>query len=352
MEGNGSAVNAVAPPPPGLKGSFILGIDRRKFLALGAGAAAAAGLTVAASGTPASAETRCGPVPSSAELAASLPGGFTSRFAVANGIRQHYVIGGRGAPLVLLHGWPEMWWEYRKVMPALAKRYRVIAVDLRGGGDTETPASGFDKKTMARDIRELIRVLGYKSVNIAGHDIGSMVAYSFAANHPDATRKVAMLDVMHPDESYYEFRMLKAPGQPFFPWWFAFNQVSQLPEQLVSGRARFLIDWMFDNLLVNQAAVNDFTRSVYAAAYNRPEGIRGGNGWYATFVQDIADLATYAKVTAPILGMANSLFFPNMAAVLPTRATNVTLREVANTGHYFLEEQPQAVIDEFTAFFG
>jgi pimeloyl-ACP methyl ester carboxylesterase len=329
-----------------------LGIDRRKFLALGAGAAAAAGLTVAASGAPAGAETITGSVPSSEELARSLPGGFTSRYAVANGIRQHYVIGGRGEPLVLLHGWPETWWEYHKVMPALAKRYRVIAVDLRGGGDTDTPASGFDKKTMARDIRELIRVLGYSSVNIAGHDIGSMVAYSFAANHPEATRKVAMLDVMHPDESYYEFRMLRAPGQPFFPWWFAFNQVPQLPEQLVSGRSRFLIDWMFDNLLLNQAAVTDFDRSVYAAAYNQPEGIRGGNGWYATFVQDIADMATYSPVNAPILGMVNSLFYPNMAAVLPTQGTNVTVHEVTNTGHYFVEEQPQVVIDELTAFFG
>jgi len=344
-----------------------VGIDRRKFLALGAGTAAAAGLTVAVPGGSAGAETlykqkgrrgqqgqddQGGSAPSSAELARSLGAGFSSRFAVANGIRQHYVIGGKGEPLVLLHGWPETWWEYHKVMPALAQRYRVIAVDLRGGGDTDTPASGFDKKTMARDIRELIRVLGYSSVNIAGHDIGSMVAYSFAANHPEATRKVAMLDVTHPDPSYYEFRMLRAPGQPFFPWWFAFNQVPGLPEQLVSGRARYLIDWMFNNLLLNQAAVNDFDRSVYAAAYNCPEGIRGGNGWYATFVQDIADLATYSPVNAPILGLVNSLFYPNMAAVLPTQGTNVTVHEVTNTGHYFVEERPQVVIDEFTAFFG
>lgn len=329
-----------------------MAIDRRKFLALGAGAAAAGGLTVAGSGTPASAEGLHRGRLSSAKLARSLPGDFTSRFAEANGIRQHYVIGGHGAPLVLLHGWPETWWEYRKVMPALAKHYRVIAVDLRGGGDTETPASGFDKKTMARDIYELIRVLGYSSVNITGHDIGSMVAYSFAVNHPEATRKVAMLDVTHPDPSYFEFRMLKAPGQPFFPWWFAFNQVAQLPEQLVSGRARFLIDWMFDNLLLNKAAVNDFDRSVYAAAYNQPEGIRGGNGWYATFVQDIADLATYPKATAPILGLSNSLFYPNMAAVLPTQGTNVTVREVTDTGHYFVEERPKFVIDQLTEFFG
>ena len=105
---------------------------------------------------------------------------------------------------------------------------------------------------------------------------------------------------------------------------------------------------MFDNLLVNQAAINAFDRSIYTAAYNRPEGIGGGNGWYATFVQDIADGATYGKVKAPILGLVNSLFYPNMAAVLPTRGTDVTVHEVTNTGHYFVEERPQVVIDEFT----
>jgi pimeloyl-ACP methyl ester carboxylesterase len=346
--------HAEPSPTPRVERSVELGIDRRKLMALGAGTAAAAagaGLGAAVSGGSVSAAAASA-VPSSADLARSLSGGFSSRFAVANGIRQHYVIGGRGEPLVLLHGWPQMWWEYHKIMPALAQRYRVIAVDLRGGGDTDTPASGFDKKTMARDIRELIRVLGFSSVNIAGHDIGSMVAYSFAANHPEATRKVALLDVLHPNPSYFDFRLLKAPGQPFYPWWFAFNQVPELPEQLVSGRSRILVDWMFDNLLVNRAAINDFDRSVYAAAYSRPEGIRGGNGWYQTFVQDIADLATYAPITPPVLGMAHDLFFPGMAAQLPTMATNVTLRQVANTGHYFVEEQPQAVINEFTAFFG
>ncbi len=339
-----------------------MGIDRRKFLALGAGTAAAAGLTVAVPGGIAGAETIHGrqdkhgkegwAAPSSSDLARSLPGGFSSRFATANGIRQHYVIGGKGEPLVLLHGWPETWWMYHKIMPALAKRYRVIAVDLRGGGDTDTPASGYDKKTMARDIRELIRVLGYSSVNIAGHDIGSMVAYSFAVNHPDATRKVAMLDVTHPDESYYEFRLLPAPGQPFFPWWFAFNQVAVLPEQLVAGRARYLVDWMFDHLLVNQAAVTDFDRAVYTAAYNCPEGIRGGNGWYQAFAQDIIDNASYGKVTAPILCLVNSLFYPSTAATLPSRGTDVTVHEMKNTGHYFVEEQPQVTLNELTAFFG
>ena len=152
-----------------------MNLNRRKVLTLSAGAAA-----MAATSGPGLASAE----PTGDRRGPSLPG-FRDAFARVNGTTLHYVVGGRGEPLILLPGWPQTWWEYRKVMPALAGRYRVIAVDLRGMGDSDKPASGFDKKTMARDIAALARQLGYDSVNIAGHDIGSMVAYSFAVNHPD-----------------------------------------------------------------------------------------------------------------------------------------------------------------------
>ena len=115
-----------------------------------------------------------------------------------NGTRIHYVEGGKGTPVLLLPGWPQTWWEFRKIMPELAKRHRVIAVDLRGMGGSAKPGLGYDKKNMAKDIHELTQALGYKQVNIAGHDIGAMVAYSFAANYPDVTLKICLIDVAHP----------------------------------------------------------------------------------------------------------------------------------------------------------
>ncbi|MEH1099615.1 alpha/beta fold hydrolase [Micromonospora sp. CPCC 205561] len=325
-------------------------MNRRNLIALGAGAVAATATGTAAQAAP---STDGAPAaPSAAALAASLPGGFASRYAEVNGVRLHYVAGGRGEPLFLLHGWPETWWEYHKVMPALATRYRVIAVDLRGAGGSSKPASGYDKKTMAGDIAALAAKLGYAQVNVAGHDMGAMVAYSLAANHPGVVKKIALLDVAHPNSGYYEFRMLPVPGAPFHPWWFAFNQVAQLPEQLVTGRSRFLIDWMFDNLLVNQGAVNELDRSIYALAYSTPDAIRGGNGWYKALGQDIADNETYAPVTLPVLGIAHDVFYPSFAATLSAQATNVQLVQIANTGHYFVEEQPQVVIQHLTSFFG
>src|SRR5919201_3349132 len=168
------------------------------------------------------------------DLVRSLPGDFRNESADATARRLHYVIGGEGAPLVLLPGWPRTWWEYHKVLPSLAARYRVIAVDIRGMGGSAKPEGGYDKKNMARDIRELARHLGYDAIDIAGSDIGAMVAYSFAANHPDAAGKIALLDVAHPNESFTRFTLVPEPGTQVDPgdpratpllWWFAFNQV-------------------------------------------------------------------------------------------------------------------------------
>ena len=180
---------------------------------------------------------------SDAALVKTLPG-FSNNSATVNGVKLHYVIGGEGPPLVLLPGWPETWWSYHKVMPELAKHYRVISVDMRGMGASDKPAEGFDKKTMAKDISELVKTLGYKSVNIVGHDIGAMVAFSFASNHPQQTEKLVLLDVGHPSAGYMKLPMLPSPGSfndkadedNVYLWWFAFHQVKGLPEQLMEGR--------------------------------------------------------------------------------------------------------------------
>jgi len=161
-------------------------------------------------------------------------------------------------------------------VPALARQHRVIAVDLRGMGGSDKPESGYDKKTMARDVYELVRALGHERVGIAGEDIGSMVAFSFAANHPDATSKLALWEPGHPAESFRTFTMLPSPGMPHL-WWFA-NQVDELPEKLLAGRFRLVIDHLID-LSGNPASISEHDRAVYAAAYDEPGAVRASNGW-------------------------------------------------------------------------
>ena len=293
-----------------------------------------------------------------AALVRSLPG-FENGYATVNGTRLHYVAGGKGQPLILLPGWPETWWEFHLIMPTLAARYRVIAVDLRGMGGSAKPQIGYDKKNMAEDIYQLVRLLGYDKVNVAGHDIGSMVAFSFAANHPEATLKLALLDVPHPDEFFSEIRMLPEPGKfgakiddehPGYPWWFAFHQVKGLPERVLEGRFQIYQDFLIDYLLKDSKSIGPRDRAIYAAAYSSPDAIRAGDAWYQTFPQDIVDSKTYKKLEMPVLGLGSTGYGWLQAAVTP-KATNFRLVKIENSGHFMQEEQPEVVAQLLIEFF-
>ncbi len=322
-------------------GARNMELNRRRVFALGAGAALAASTGVAAADT-----TK---VVRAAEP--DLPG-FRHNYAQVNGIRMHYVTGGHGDPLVLLPGWPQTWWLYNKIMPALAAKFRVIAVDLRGQGGSDKPQTGFDKKTMATDVHELVKRLGYDKVNVVGHDLGSMAAFSFAANFPGTTKKVAFMDVLHPDEGFYQIPLLPRPGSGFNIWWFAFNQVQQLPEQLLAGRFRYLVDWLFANTAFTPSAIDERSRAIYACAYDTPDAIRASNGWYQAFHQDIADGKTYGKLTPPVLGLASVSSYDQFVAALPNLANQYEVVRVDGSGHWLAEEQPDFVAREIIRFFG
>ncbi|MFR9794148.1 alpha/beta fold hydrolase [Streptomyces sp. MB22_4] len=292
-------------------------------------------------------------VPSDEELAASLDGDFTSEYADVNGVRLHYVTGGQGDPLFLLPGWPETWWEYRKVMPRLAERFRVVAVDIRGMGGSSRPDSGYEKKSMAGDIRALAEHLGYERINIAGHGIGAMVAFAYAANHEAATKRVAIINTTHIDESYQEFRLMPKPEEPGpHRWWLAFNIVPGFPEKALAGRYRIMVDYMLGLSLVNPDAVLPEDREVYARAYDSPEAIRSSQAWFQAYQQDIDDFRGYGKLSVPVLGLAYGGFFDYMRRVLPACGSDVRVVEVKDTRNYMVEEQPEAVAAELAGFFG
>ncbi|MBF6414042.1 alpha/beta fold hydrolase [Nocardia cyriacigeorgica] len=295
-----------------------------------------------------------------AELAASLDGDFTSAHAEVNGIRLHHVTGGAGDPVILLGGWPQTWWQFRKVMPELARRYQVTAVDLRGMGGSDKPDAGYDKKTMAADIRALIAHLGHERAFVVGHDIGAAVAYHLAANFPKAVRRLVTLDLGVPDESWLAIPMLPssdeqvaalAEGRGGYPWWFGLNQLPDLPERLLAGRFRLLIDWLYGHMLVDQDSVDEDARRIYAAAYDSPEAIRAGNRWYQTMRRDVADLAGYAPVTIPILTLAGEDSYPVLREQMADKGTDVRVVAVPGSGHYIPEEQPEFLLAELTAFF-
>ncbi len=145
------------------------------------------------------------------ELIKKFPG-FTNKYETVNGIQLHYVEGGSGAPLLCLPGWPQTWYSFHTIAPELSKKFKVIIVDIRGMGSSDKPESGYDKKNMAKDIYELIQKIGLEKVSLLGHDIGGMVATSFAFNYPESIEKLILMDGSHPSEGMMQMPLMPAIG--------------------------------------------------------------------------------------------------------------------------------------------
>ena len=291
------------------------------------------------------------------ELIKKFPG-FINHYVTVNGVKLHYVEGGSGMPLVCLPGWPQTWYSYHPVALGLAKVYRVIIVDIRGMGSTEKPESGYDKKTMAKDILALVQQLGLTKVHIIGHDIGGMVAMSFAFNYPEFTEKLIILDGSHPSEGMMQMPLIPAAGtftekmdanMPY-AWWMGFNQVKGLPEKLLEGRFGYLMDWLFQYVMIDDHKMSLFEREVYASVYNEADSIRASNGWYQTFVQDIEDAKTYQQLNMPVLGIGSCVSYNYMKMGLPYVAKDVNVIGILDSGHYLYEEKPEQVIGAVLSF--
>ena len=192
---------------------------------------------------------------------------FTHHTATVNGIQIHYVMGGKGDPVILLHGWPETWYGWRHVMPTLAKNYTIIAPDLRGLGDSSKPTTGYDGKTLAEDIHQLVTSLGFKTILLVGHDIGTQVAYSYAAAHPTEVKKLAVMELTIPG-------FVPAGRMPL--WWATFHQTPDVPEALVQGKEMMYLSWFFHNLAFNPAAITQEDINEYVSHYSAPGAMRAG----------------------------------------------------------------------------
>jgi len=291
---------------------------------------------------------------SDAELVKNLPG-FENKYTTVNGIKLHYVEGGNGKPLICLPGWPQTWYSLQPIAMQLAKEYRVIIVDLRGMGTSEKSESGYDKKTMARDIHQLVLHLGFDIVSLMGHDIGGMVAMSFAFNFPESTEKLIVLDGSHPNEGMYQMPLIPSLGtfnekmdsEMPYAWWMGFNQVKGLPEQLLEGRFHLLQDWLFNYVMIDESKMTGLERAVYAAAYDDKDSIRASNAWYQTFHQDIEDAKHYQQLTMPVLGIGSYISYNYMNYGLPFVATDLQVVGITDSGHYLFEEKPQEVLESY-----
>jgi pimeloyl-ACP methyl ester carboxylesterase len=276
-------------------------------------------------------------------------------FADLGDVLMHYVTAGNGPPVVLLHGWPQTWWEWRHVIPGLAESYTVIAPDLRGLGDSSRPLAGYDKKTIANDIWLLIcERLGHSSFFLVGHDWGGPTAFALAAAHPQAVRRLVILDVVIP-----------GGGGDFSEagrrWHHQFHITPDLPEALTQGREEVYLSWFYRTFAYRADAIGPADLAEYLRTYSQPGAMRAGFAYYRALPQDIADNEAFlsrGKLPMPVLAMGGAVSYPHGRGrgtapeqSLQRVADDVRGIVVADCGHFIPEEAPAVLLDHLLAFF-
>lgn len=272
---------------------------------------------------------------------------------VEPGVQLHHVEIGTGSKtIVLLHGYPETWWQWRHTMPIFANAgFRVVAVDYRGAGNSSKPAGGYDKCTMARDIRSLLvdKLAIQDSVCFVGHDIGMTVAFAYAALFPEGVEKLVLVDAILPGTKVFQRLLttgkLKNSNLAHF---FFHNARNNMAETLTAGKERIYLQDFFDRIAFNIGAFPPEVIDVYAKAYAAPGAMKAGFEVYRAFDQDgddnIALLKQQGKLRMPLLFVAGAQSFLSSIAeeIISEIAENGSHTAVPNSGHYPAEEDPEA----------
>jgi pimeloyl-ACP methyl ester carboxylesterase len=239
---------------------------------------------------------------------------YTHHKTMVNGFNMHYVKGGKGDPVVLLHGWPETWYEWRDIIPELiANNYTVIAPDMRGLGDSEKPQTGYDKKTIAEDVYQLVKKLGFSKIYLVAHDWGGPVAYSYAAAHPQDIQKMIIVDVPLPGIGVEEIANFSPNGL----WHLSFHAVRDLPEKLINGQEDIYLNWFYDHYSYNQSAITAEDRGEYIEQYSKPGALRAGFEYYRAIFEDAQQNKEYAKqkLDMPILTIGGEAGLGNATTI-------------------------------------
>jgi pimeloyl-ACP methyl ester carboxylesterase len=295
--------------------------------------------------------------PLSVSGAPNLPAGFTDTFAShyvdTADLRQHVVIGGDGPPLLLVHGWPQTWYAWRKVMPALANDFTVIAPDQRGIGLTDKPAAGYDSATTANDLIALMNELGYDRFAIYGTDIGLLIAYAVAADHPERVERLVVSEAPLPGVS---------PSPPLFVppqlnakfWHLMFNQLpAEVNEALVSGREDIFFGAEFDASAGSQKLPHDVVDYYVDVLRSDPNSLHGSFGMYRELVASSAqnEQRKARRLTMPVLAIGGAESAgEGIGNTMKLVADDVQTVVLPGAGHWVAEQAPAALVAALTRF--
>jgi pimeloyl-ACP methyl ester carboxylesterase len=302
--------------------------------------------TRAAPAGAASASNASGPSTSAAGAIEALPAGFTSATTQVNGTTLHYVIGGQGPGLILIHGFPEDWSAFATMMPGLASKFRVIAMDLRGIGGS-TPVQGdYETATMAEDVHQLALKLSLDRPYVVGHDIGGGVAYAFARLHPDSIRGAMILDVPIPGVDPWD----QIKVNPAL-WHFGFHRAPGLAEKLLAGREAVYFDHFLRDKVADSKSISDEAISRYARAYSLPGQMAAAMNMYRATEAEKFGRERRGPLEVPLVLVGGAVPNKGFGELLPAiakglkgaGARSVAVETIAGSGHYVIDEKPAEV---------
>jgi pimeloyl-ACP methyl ester carboxylesterase len=272
---------------------------------------------------------------------------FVARRTDIHGAKIHYISGGSGPAVILLHGFAETSRMWNAIMPLLGAKFRVIAPDLPGIGNSSIPIGGVSMKRAAMQIHELARSLNITKARVVGHDIGLMVAYAYAAQFPSEVEKLVVMDAFLPGVEGWE-TIYNHPNY----WHFRFNGTT--PEALVKGRESTYFAYFWNDLAADKKhSIPQADRKAYLAAYSRPGRMHASWDYFASWPETAGDFSEMArtKLTMPVLSIGGDQSLgPALGAQMKLVATDVTVENVKNSGHWILEEQPKQTTEALMNF--
>jgi pimeloyl-ACP methyl ester carboxylesterase len=272
--------------------------------------------------------------------------GFRAEMVPANGVELYTRVGGKGPTVVLIHGFGDTGDMWAPLAADLAKDHTVIVPDLRGMGLSSIPPSGYEKRNQAADIRGLLDRLGVGKADIVGHDIGTMVAYAYAARYPEQTTKLVVMDAPVPGVPPWD-EIVRDPRL----WHFDFGGPDM--ERLVRGRERIYLDRFWNEFAGTPSKIDEATRRHYARLYARPEAMRAAFAQFRSIRQDAADNKAELgkKLPMPVLAIGGAQSFGAMeAVVMRNAAVDVTEVVIPHAGHWLMEEATQPTIEATRTF--
>ncbi|MBK0091135.1 alpha/beta hydrolase [Erwinia sp. S59] len=286
----------------------------------------------------------------------NLPG-FSHHYATVDGVRIHYVSGGnpQGETLVLLAGFPQSWFAWRKVMALLGDRYAIIAPDLPGQGDSDKPNSGYDTTSLAEKVQGLLQQLNIHHYYLAAHDVGAWVAWPFALRYANQIKKLALLDAGIPGVTLPD-ALPATPDKAWKTWHFAFHLLPDLPEALIAGREEIYLEWFLKRKAVSPMVFDAEDMAEYTRLLQQNGALRAGMAAYrevsVSAEQNRALLRDNGKLRVPLLAIsADKGSIPDMAIPLQEFTAEVSGIKIAHCGHFIPDEQPQALAEALREFF-